>query len=1021
MRKRKFIKVSMILLLVVAAAAAATILAWNRLTAGPRLVSTLRERFHEEVHPGFDFFAGNAELTPSLLFSVSGGAIKAPEAEQPLVSWDEALAELNPRLFLRRHWVPQRVTVDRPTVNIEYLPHRGRWNIEEFLEHIEVEDPRFRELLRQGIHLENANVQLTSEEVFGDLTSRNIAGIDAEIKRTSFSPGAWKFSGRIAKGYLRGTEFRGIFDGNGLELNVNVSRLKVDRAFLDWIPRGLNLESHFRPRGIASGDFALSVASTDDGYGPAWSGRVHLEDMSATSRFYPVRIDNLSGVVEIVGEKANFRDITGLIDVDVDGASRKAPVKISGSTEMENWATTLNITARGLPLTEDILRHIPGSGEKIRESLRASGTADLDLTIRSKERGGTTDFFAVTALHDVRIAPADIPFPIEKIYGTLLIDDNRVRLVRISGKIPREDSNGRLLIDGAFNMDGEAENVRIEAENIRFTQALLAELPGADAGLLQTMDPEGAADLVLTVRKAVDAEKADYRAGIKFSDTSVTAPELPFRFVDLEGELFTDGNAVHLRDVSGRLPQEENSARISVSGKFRTDGKAEDLKMTFSGLEVNRAFLEKLPDARATLPEEWKPALRVDGEMKLKDSASDFAGIFHLRSGQVEVDFLPVPLEEISGTVHLSGGALRIESLRGALGSLQPPAEEKVEPEATFIDVRGKYDLELEKGRFRVDVQDMNLHRDIMESIPGWGGKLWDTLRPEGLVSIGGSVAFGRNSSQQDGFSYHLDTELKRVSAQWHAFPLRLSSLSGNLIVSHDSIHAPNVHGMVGGGKATLQGFVSGLDGPGDVRYEGTVDFQRLDIRKLIREMTGRERDVAGKLSGMLDIAGRMGEQPTLKGQGELSLTEGRIWQAPVFLGIIDILHLSRPGASGNFDRGQLQYYIRDDYAYIQHFELRSPSAEMTGWGTIRLEDAELDLTIVAASVPEGGIPLLSPAIRTILRPVQRELIRIRVTGPVDDPDYSYDAIGRLTRPAEALYDLFTFPMRFVTDNDDEG
>jgi len=172
-------------------------------------------------------------------------------------------------------------------------------------------------------------------------------------------------------------------------------------------------------------------------------------------------------------------------------------------------------------------------------------------------------------------------------------------------------------------------------------------------------------------------------------------------------------------------------------------------------------------------------------------------------------------------------------------------------------------------------------------------------------------------------------------------------------------------------------------------------------------------------LSGVMELAGRTGKNSALEGQGELSFSQGHIWQAPVFMGLVDVLHLSRPGAMGNFDRGEAQYAISEDHLHIQHFELRSPSAELTGMGMVGLEDGKLDLRVVAATVPEGGIPLLSPALKAIVGPVQRELIRVNITGTIEDPEYSYTIIGRLRRPFETLYDFFASPFR-PEDNENE-
>ncbi len=880
---------------------AAAVLVWSLLTAETRLLETVSRGFRREVHPTFYMTAQEAGLTPFLLFSADRGAIGHPDADVPLLTWEEARAELNPRLFLKGYRVPRRVTVNHPRAQIEYMPETGRWNLEEFLTGLMVREPRFRELLREGVHIENAVIQVVAEPLFGDKEPRTISDLHMTIRRKTFYPGVWEFSGHIGRGHLRGAEIRGVYDRRGLNLQISLNLFNVDDSFIDWVPGGDVIERLFAPRGLAGADFTLQLKNTETGFVPSWHGRLHIHDMQAVPMFYPVQTENLSGMIEIAGHKVNYRNITGLVHTVTDAAEIRTPFRISGSTDLEEWTTSLSIAARDLPVTEETMQKIPQAGERLWDSIKAGGAADLDLVLRSENRGNDTIFNARAVMNDVSASVEGIPFPLQNVFGKLLIDQDRVLLERIKGRTGREGCGASLLVDGEFNMQGELEHLCVEFADFHFDPELIEHIPSGAPQALKELTPSG----------------------------------------------------------------------------------------------------------------------QLSGVLRIREDGSDITGSFQVMSGKAETDHFPLPLRDISGRIHIADRSLHIESLKAAVEYDMPADAPHVPDGIAFFDISGKYNYDDGGGRFDVNARDIQLTEDIVKSIPVWGERIWESVRPAGMVSIGGSMAFEGRSPETEGLFYLLDTRLKNLSVQWSGFPLLLSSLSGNMLVSNDLIHIPHLSGTVCGGTASMHGFISGIADLEHVRYGASIDVQRLDLRKLIREMTGREMDVAGKLTGVVEIAGRMGGEDMLKGQGELSLTEGRVWQAPVFFGLIDILHLAQPGAHGNFDRGQIQYSIRDELLDVRHFELRSPSAEMTGWGTIGLTGGELDLTIVAASTPESGVPLLTPALRAILRPVQRELIRVHVTGTISEPRYSFAVIGRLTWPAQTLYDLFTFPFRIWEDDEE--
>jgi hypothetical protein len=127
---------------------------------------------------------------------------------------------------------------------------------------------------------------------------------------------------------------------------------------------------------------------------------------------------------------------------------------------------------------------------------------------------------------------------------------------------------------------------------------------------------------------------------------------------------------------------------------------------------------------------------------------------------------------------------------------------------------------------------------------------------------------------------------------------------------------------------------------------------------------------------------------------------------------LIDVLHLSSPGQYGHFDKGKMRCTFNADSVQIQSLRVTSPAAELTGQGTVGLDKGKLDLSMVAATLPKGGLPVIGQALRVVLRPIERQLVRVEVTGTLSEPEYSPKMLQNVTRPITGLFGLIVSPFR---------
>ena len=75
--------------------------------------------------------------------------------------------------------------------------------------------------------------------------------------------------------------------------------------------------------------------------------------------------------------------------------------------------------------------------------------------------------------------------------------------------------------------------------------------------------------------------------------------------------------------------------------------------------------------------------------------------------------------------------------------------------------------------------------------------------------------------------------------------------------------------------------------------------------------------------------------------------------------------------------------------------------------------DGRLNLIMVAAGAPEkGGIPIVTPLMGWLLQFVERELVQLHVTGPIDDPKFELTVLATITSRVTGLPRVLLSPFQ---------
>jgi hypothetical protein len=686
----------------------------------------------------------------------------------------------------------------------------------------------------------------------------------------------------------------------------------------------------------------------------------------------------------------------------------------------------MHLSMGDLDVDEGLLEVIP-VGAPIEELFHPRGRIEGSVTLSMGPNDKEPNYNGRIDLRGLTSRTKFYDATMRDVAGRILIVGGKVLFRNVTAELSPDEVGlekhslhpASVRIDGTYTMDPESVHMQLNATGFPVTPVSVRAIPKIGDKVWKALQPDGFADFSLSVEDLPGKEtKPTFKTILNLRDAGIRTEKLPFDLEQLVGTVEIDDDRVRLRDVRGVITQPERTPQIAVRGVFDTEGNPLDLTVEVTNLRTDEELVRGIPELGDDLWETFRPVGVLNASCTIRRGNTgrpEVSGSIHLYDATVRSKFSALPVHNVAANIRFDDERIQIARLSGRIG-LGAQRDHGTPPGRLLLT--GEVSRNLETGSLDVQIPVLQLTRPVVEALPEFGKVLWQHLQPEGLVALRGRIAFDRK--KENPLSYLLDMELKNSRATWQGFRATMSSLNGTVLMDERNIFVPNLTGNIAGGPFNISGFVTRGE-QGTTRYNGTIEYRRLDLRRLIYELTEEETRARGRLSGLVELGGRTGEDPRLHGMGTAELSEGQVWKSPVLLGLVDVLHLTAPGEHGRFDRGTMRFSFDSKKLDLHSFRLTSPAAELTGQGQMGLEDGALDLSMVAATLPQGGLPVIGQALRTVLRPVERQLVRIRVQGTIQDPIYKPQPFQEVTRPISSLFDLLTSPFRGEKkDQDDE-
>jgi len=308
------------------------------------------------------------------------------------------------------------------------------------------------------------------------------------------------------------------------------------------------------------------------------------------------------------------------------------------------------------------------------------------------------------------------------------------------------------------------------------------------------------------------------------------------------------------------------------------------------------------------------------------------------------------------------------EALRRAVNELKPTG---------LINLRGALDLAKRSPDTPLYVGwdvELFLHQSSLQVGPR-------------LENIFGSVKFTGSSS---GGRYASRGELKLDSATYKNF--QVTEVRGPLWLDNTQVVVGVWPGVQTGGqpanrRATAKVLGGNMTADCHVRlgtiphYHVVTTFDGVDLTQFARENLINHQKISGRVSAYVDLQGTGGGR-NLFGTGRLSLTDADVYELPVMVSLLKIARAKPPNTTA-FTQSDVAFDIRDRHITLNQINLNGDAINLSGFGELTLDgqtnpiNLQLHTKVVRSDVP---------VIRDLLSEASRQIMLLKVEGPLESP-----------------------------------
>ena len=784
-------------------------------------------------------------------------------------------------------------------------------------------------------------------------------------------------------------------------------------GFLDTIHRW------YRPVGRA--DVSIQFHRGSASPYVTMTGTIDPRGMSATYKYLPYRLDNLSGAIRFTNSYFTAKDIKGTRDGGRFTINAEVALKPDGDPSHYNVVVKADSA-----LLDDALRDsLPAEAREAWGQLNPRGRASARVVVsRKADEESDRVRIDVIAEGDTQVTYADVPYPLHSIRGTAHIEGDRWWVPHDQPLVARGRGRMKCEIYGEIRSPGTAKarvHVTVKAKDLPLDEALAAALPREAGEVLEALGPTGAFRRVSVEVRQRLGEELTYAIKARLEGAGIKYKGFPYAVTDMVGNVFIEPGVVRIEEMSGR----HGKTPVRVTGRILMGRNGVGLDLGIHGTRVvlDREFYEVLWPELKLLWDTLRPRGMADIHMRLRSKPGDREGQLDYRmeilpQGMTVVyKGFPYEFRGVTGRVVATPGRVELEYLTCTQGKMSaklsgviltegPRAVLSVQACGVPIDARllravpdnlkllvkdveptGTLDLDLESLEI-----DMSSAKGRSTTAPGH--KIPVRWKATGALWLHGAtvdVAFGAKKitgklsgsavRRDEGLAIDVAVAMDKVMVQKRV----LTNLKGRVIkkAGSSSVQVENLTALAYGGRLGGREMVIRLSDP--VRYSFRLWYEDIKLGGLVNagiEDPQKRSSVKGRMAGRFSLEATAGQVKSRLASGEVIISQGELYEMPILLGLMHVLYLSLPGDTA-FTEGYLKYRVEGRTMIFEEIFLDGSAMSLVGSGTMDMKSELLNLTFLSG--PPGRIPRLR-GLSQVMGFMLKELLEIRVTGTLAKP-----------------------------------
>ncbi|MBT3200912.1 MAG: hypothetical protein HN350_13465 [Phycisphaerales bacterium] len=266
-------------------------------------------------------------------------------------------------------------------------------------------------------------------------------------------------------------------------VHIEADNVPVDSVLIDSLPsQARSAVLRLSPSGTAE-SLSVRVKKSPETK-LSYDVTVGIKGVTAKYKDFPYSLTGLTGKIKVntgIVELAKLTAMHGETSFDLNGMLYPL-----GKT----LGVNLTVNAKAVPIDKDLHQALPEAIQKIWDSLKPKGQADIALTLKQNLPGkdDKLDYTLEISPKGMSLLYDGFPYPVDGVRGLITAKPGLVTLSKI-------ECDSKYKLDGLVKENGRILELKINAKGVPLDKTLLAAMPAEFETIMKNVKPGGTLDI----------------------------------------------------------------------------------------------------------------------------------------------------------------------------------------------------------------------------------------------------------------------------------------------------------------------------------------------------------------------------------------------------------------------------------------------------------------------------------------------------------------------------------------------